>query len=355
MRNKNYRMIHHTPGRFLELDALRGLAAILVVFFHCILSAELWSSVFLFGTTGVDLFFIISGFVILLSIEKASSARQFIINRFIRLYPTYWTVVSITFLLIVIEYLFNYTNVHIDIMQYLTNLTMFQYYFHVNDLDGPYWTMIIEMLFYIYILLLYKLKCLQYQMIIGLALSITTAVFCTFFYEATSMAAVIEIFPLLPFIPLFTVGSLFYKIYTERNQLIYRYCMIILSLVSQVILFPYAGRSHYYISTQQYTLVIIGFFFLFVLFVHGKLRWIVNPVSLFLGKISFALYLIHQHISIMLILPYFVGSLGIPFWITVLCIDLPIVIALATFVTNKVEVPVSKKLKRFFSKKQNLN
>ena len=67
--------------RFQELDALRGLAALMVVFFHFTKGRNEADLGFKLGTTGVDLFFVISGFVILLSIEHIEKSGQFIINR----------------------------------------------------------------------------------------------------------------------------------------------------------------------------------------------------------------------------------------------------------------------------------
>lgn len=335
--------------RFPELDTLRGLAAILVVLFHCVLATEQWGSVFLLGTAGVDLFFMISGFVILLSIQKVASAKQFIVNRFARLYPTYWTVVSFTFLLIISEFIFGFPDAHVDLLQYLVNLSMFQYYFGVNDLDGPYWTMIVEMLFYMFMLVLYRFKWLNALTPIGLVLSLATAGLCNFYYEAAHMKEVIYWFPLLPFIPLFVAGSLFYKLYTNRAQIGYTYLLLVVFLLCQIALFPYAGRSNYFISMQQYAWLLTSFFLLFVFFVHGKLIWIVNPISLFYGKISFAFYLIHQHITIIIILPFCMNHLGMSFWATVLCVVFPVVTALAALITYKIEVPITKKIKEVLS------
>ena len=53
---------------------------------------------------------------------------------------------------------------------------MFQYYLKISDLDGPYWTMIIEMIFYIFILLLFHFKILRYFNLLGILLSITLVV-----------------------------------------------------------------------------------------------------------------------------------------------------------------------------------
>ena len=91
--------------------------------------------------------------------------------------------------------------------------------------------------------------------------------------------------------------------------------------------------------------MIILYFGLFTLFVNDKLSFIVSKGTLFLGKISFALYLIHQYISIHVIIPYFTEVLLVNFWITSLFISLPVVIILASIITYYIEVPFSKKMK----------
>lgn len=54
-------------NRYTELDALRGIAALMVVFFHFTMDRPQGQMGFKLGVTGVDLFFIISGFVIFMS------------------------------------------------------------------------------------------------------------------------------------------------------------------------------------------------------------------------------------------------------------------------------------------------
>ncbi|MBE2288046.1 MAG: acyltransferase, partial [Chitinophagaceae bacterium] len=106
--------------RYRELDALRGIAAIMVVLFHY--------SILQVGTTGVDLFFIISGFVILMSVSKVNSGIEFVINRISRLYPTYWFCVTFTFICKLFYFSGSDTsaiNTKLFI-QYLANLSMFQ-------------------------------------------------------------------------------------------------------------------------------------------------------------------------------------------------------------------------------------
>lgn len=82
--------------RIESLDGLRGLAILLVLLFH---TYSRWSDyipwasihkdfyVFKFGFLGVQLFFLISGFVIYMTLERCSSLSDFIFRRWLRLFP----------------------------------------------------------------------------------------------------------------------------------------------------------------------------------------------------------------------------------------------------------------------------
>ncbi len=75
-----------------NLQALRAYAALSVVFFHFSLvpaSAMPWH----FGSFGVDLFFVLSGFIIAYSAERDS--RHFLAHRLIRVLPAYWIVTTL--------------------------------------------------------------------------------------------------------------------------------------------------------------------------------------------------------------------------------------------------------------------
>lgn len=99
--------------RDLVLDALRGIAAVLVVLFHLKMDTGNPDYGLHLGMTGVDLFFLISGFVIFMTLRKTSSSNDFVISRFIRLYPTYWACVSFTFAINVL-YADNHNSLSLD-------------------------------------------------------------------------------------------------------------------------------------------------------------------------------------------------------------------------------------------------
>ncbi len=90
-------------SRVGELDALRGLAVLSVVAFHYTTfyqqeQGHLQPLGFGFpaGNYGVHLFFLISGFVIFMSLERTRSAMDFAVSRFSRLFPAYWAAMAIT-------------------------------------------------------------------------------------------------------------------------------------------------------------------------------------------------------------------------------------------------------------------
>lgn len=82
------------------IQAFRGLAALLVVLFHATQISEaqfnylFLNNFFIFGDSGVDLFFVLSGFIIFYihrsDINVKTKFKSFILKRFVRIYPIYW-------------------------------------------------------------------------------------------------------------------------------------------------------------------------------------------------------------------------------------------------------------------------
>jgi peptidoglycan/LPS O-acetylase OafA/YrhL len=100
------RMNSPTSRRLECLEAARGVAAVTVVFYHVARHVEkmsgiaVWSVLFQFGHSGVDLFFVISGFIILHvhsgDVGQPHRLTHYINRRLTRIYPTYWVALAIT-------------------------------------------------------------------------------------------------------------------------------------------------------------------------------------------------------------------------------------------------------------------
>lgn len=215
----------------------------------------------------------------------------------------------------------------------------------IKDFDDVYWTLRVEMLFYISILFLYLFKFLKNSDEIGVVASVLIVIMMTFFPDHIISQKIFNIFTLCQFLPLFTAGIIFFKLIKKQNKILKSYILLSICLGAQILLFPYAGRSRWFISQTEYVFILFTYFLLFALFVHGKLMWIKYKPLLFFGKISYALYLIHNFVSVSFIIPFLTSKLQLNYWVSAFVITLPVVIILATLITYYIEGPFSRILK----------
>ena len=157
-------------GRYAYIDVLRGLAALMVVYQHT--AETVWkpagisvnaleSNIIRFfihtisiGELGVYVFLMISGFVVPFSLLKYKThpVKTFLVHRFFRLYPVYW--LSIPLGLVFVWWSFG-SGQSIDWLTLGANMTMFQAFFGVKNIMGQYWSLALELLFYIACLVLF--------------------------------------------------------------------------------------------------------------------------------------------------------------------------------------------------------
>jgi peptidoglycan/LPS O-acetylase OafA/YrhL len=133
------------------LDLLRGVAALAVVIEH-----GLWVSVpgylgyalqsFDVGQFGVTLFFLVSGFIIPVSLERGGSSARFWAGRFFRLFPLYWATIAFFWLYyLLIDPPSRYPT---EPWQWLANLTMLQELVRAPHVTPVFWTLTLELAFY---------------------------------------------------------------------------------------------------------------------------------------------------------------------------------------------------------------
>lgn len=154
-----------TQTRVNEIDLLRFLAALAVVFFHyafrgyaadnmTVMPYLSLAPVAKYGFLGVQLFFMISGFVILMT-ASGNTVAGFISSRAIRLYPAYWASCTLTFLVVLY---FGAPHFSASWHQYLINLSMLNGFMNVDHIDGAYWSLVIELRFYLLVILVMAIR-----------------------------------------------------------------------------------------------------------------------------------------------------------------------------------------------------
>jgi exopolysaccharide production protein ExoZ len=140
-------------AEYKSLQILRAVAATSVVYFHIGRSplAPIPSPIAVFGSFGVDIFFVISGFVMAMVVANGHSARSFAIGRLTRIVPLYWILTTCLLLLAAVKPdLLIATTANLP--NYLKSL-FFIPYFKENGSLTPMlavgWTLNYEMFFYL--------------------------------------------------------------------------------------------------------------------------------------------------------------------------------------------------------------
>jgi peptidoglycan/LPS O-acetylase OafA/YrhL len=144
----NESLVSSAPERLPGLDILRGVAALAVLGFHFAYTMALIEPhfpMFDLGAHGVEVFFAISGYVILLTAYRAHNRRAFALARFIRLYPAYLVCVCLTTAWVVG---WGITGFMVTPLDWLANLTMLPVVFGAKPVDGVYWSLWYEIAYY---------------------------------------------------------------------------------------------------------------------------------------------------------------------------------------------------------------
>jgi len=142
-------------SRIPELDLLRFIAAVAVVLFHyafrgyaaddlTTMHYPALEPVARYGFLGVHLFFMISGFVILMTAGDGS-IKRFIASRASRLLPAFWVCCTITFL---VTLAIGGERFVATWPQYLVNMVTLGGGFGADPIDGAYWSLGAELRFY---------------------------------------------------------------------------------------------------------------------------------------------------------------------------------------------------------------
>ncbi|MCW9586513.1 acyltransferase [Klebsiella pasteurii] len=271
-----------TKNRSSSIDTLRFIAAGIVCLAHAIPVANLHFIVpeFTLGRVGVVIFFMISGYLIPVSLNaKNGGLLGFWISRFFRLYPMYWVSIALAI------FILNKKNL-IDIA---FNITMFQALFGVKDMIGVYWTLIIEMLFYIYcsVMFFFGLLGTRKYVLASYFLMILTALL----FSAVKFTLNKNLPVAIPL--LFSVMFIGYTIKLNERGITSKkdITALIVSFIALIPFISYLGYSDD--KTASPELYIISYIVGVVLFILLFRVNITNKITPRLGEISYSTYLIH--------------------------------------------------------------
>ncbi len=304
-----------------------------------------------YGNLGVQLFFIISGFVIVQSLH-GKTLREFATGRFIRLFPLFWLLCTITYLVTFIAS----PGSHLPFHDYLVNMTMLPdiyigYYGHGGLIDASYWTLTVELLFYVGIGIccyLFSYKNIRYVLAGWLMLSMIA-----FAYNLDQDFYVKLL--LVRHASYFIFGSALALIATKqaRNVLekYFDWLLLAASAICSIVIHKRALSEYLFphpFDVSIITILLIIFFIGIPILVYMS-RYVKNPRVIhglaILGGLTYPIYLLHQRIG-NVVIGYFTTRYYIP-W-DMFAIIFEIIIIAAAYVIyvqdKKIRTWLQKKL-----------
>jgi peptidoglycan/LPS O-acetylase OafA/YrhL len=221
--------------RLAGLDVLRGFAAVAVMLHH---HGQYYDVLypgraplpvnFFAGHFGVELFFIISGFVILMTIERKASVRAFAVARATRLMPCFLAALALATVILIVAPMPPLDTPTVG--RVLANVTMVPLLFGERVVDLPYWTLTYETVFYVCIAAVLALGCLRSIEWIGLGW-IAVGVLFTTLVDAEQHRRM-GIMLLAYYSNFFVIGMCLYLIHVGRAQPVTWFALVAAVLVS---------------------------------------------------------------------------------------------------------------------------
>jgi len=341
------------------LDGFRVIAITIVMLYHFYSSYldsynyNFDSSIFYFGYLGVEFFFMISGFVIFITLKNSKNYIEFIKKRYLRLMPGMLICSILTFTFFNI-----FDNSFYPQAKELKNLIYSNTFLtpsipnkilntNFNYIDYSYWSLWIEVIFYFIVSTLYFINKKNIILNFSLLTLLSTVMWYLFgtgnnvleipIYN--SLNKIMNYIPFIGYLIWFLIGIIISKLYENKKD--YKY------LIYLIFLFFLA----YFTSKDQdfkcFTIVSAFIWFLF-LYSNNLLKFLGGKFLSKLGRISYSVYLIHKMIGVLIVIklsPYF-GKYN---WI------IPIILIIFFFLFGVLsfkylEKPIGKKVNNLFFK-----
>lgn len=350
-------------------DTIRALAVFFVIVEHWgpffdphSTSAAIKSALVFNGDFGVNLFFVLSGFLItsilLQQKEKNTGGKEltiiknFFVRRVLRIFPIYY-------LVIVICYLLHYDFVREHIWYFLTYTSnLLPYYTNQPNVLSHTWTLAVEEQFYLiwpWLIIFINKKYLKYLFAVAIIIGVVSKYMAIYRYHHYFPVLVINCFDS------FGIGAAYAYIRQDRERLI-RFSHSF-KVVFPLLLFfawktaPFGGYPVCVMYTKILNSIIAVALIMFAEFNHVK--WVKdhileNRTLNFIGKISYGLYLYHytfgsafDELVIAFVQKYPSTPTLLTNFYVVYCIKLALLVAISWLSFRLIEEPVLRLKKKF--------
>lgn len=347
-------------NRLRALDGLRLIAALMVAAYHYGGRGgevtQAWGtsakaqfptlhSWFAYGCLGVQVFFVISGFVICMS-GWGRPLRSFFASRASRLLPSYWAaiiIVTVVFALPVVAYK------TVSPSDALVNLTMMQQPLGADRVLGVCWTLWAEVRFYALFALCVVLPGATRQRVIMFCAGWTLAAVLT----QAANEPLLDLVVMPEYAPFFIGGIGLYLVHRDRHDA-YAWGIVIVSWLigqNQAVrgLWHAPNPDFFSYRTSFGIVLVVTFGFVAVAVIAlGWLNWANWRWLTVAGALTYPFYLVHEHLGWVAIEAYH-QKLDIPAYAT-LPLTVLTMLTLAWLLNRFVEDPLTPRMRKMLSK-----
>jgi peptidoglycan/LPS O-acetylase OafA/YrhL len=301
---------HASENRLANLDLLRLSAAVMVLLFHLTYSGHAtgsWNPVAypeLAPVTqhmwaGVSLFFMISGFVIAYSAQRGT-AYDFAVSRFARLYPGFLVCMTLSAAVMALAGPGKIPEFQMTAMRWAANLTMMPQFLGQPFVDGVYWSIVVEIIFYAWVGLLVATGVFQKHQLRILAVWLAISFLNEFVVGSLALNRIVG----TRYACFFILGVLSYRVFAEnRKPVLAEWALFVGALVLSIQCdFHYIVwmKAHYATSPAFSPAFALAKTLIFLALLNGAVRLapLIRPSWCYaLGGITYPLYLLHSNIS----------------------------------------------------------
>ncbi len=355
-------------NRISILDSFRVLACLMVIAFHYysyyplkgfITYHGLNLNLFKHGYLGVKFFFIISGFVITLSLQKSIGILDFLKKRWVRLWPAMVFCSIFTFVIISI---FDNENLFIESTK-ISNLIFSNTFLstslassitghNFNYIDGTYWSLWVEVCFYVLVAVIYFLDKKNVNRNFGI-IAVFMAIFSYLIFSSNNQSITtligvatfkyvkisLEVFNIFQHILWFFLGMQLlemYKFKRSKNLIIFTVAFSLQTILQG--------------SEWQILLFCVIMYILFLIFIYRPvyISLLGSRYAVKLGIATYSVYLLHENIGVLIINKFSFYFKNLNWLIGILLIGLFFFFGILIY--RYVEQPIGQKLRRYLIK-----
>ena len=293
--------------RVETIDLLRLLAALAVVTYHytyrgAAADGMTWLSlpalvpVTKYGYLGVQLFFVISGFVIAYSAE-GRTAREFIVARASRIYPGFLICMTLTFLATIT---FGAPRFEASLTTWLANFIIVAPALKRPFMDGAYWSIVYELVFYTWTLVFIATGLFARRLSVIVALWLTLSLVNELFIGSMPLKRLF----ITDDSGFFAAGLMLYALFSGRRSVLNWILLAAATAggVKQALIGVNWDRAHFGVEYSDTVIaaVSVGIVILVGVCLLPKRVPLPTGLVIALGGLTYPLYLLHQHLGFMI-------------------------------------------------------